>query len=82
MEANKYTIQKVLKIFGADVSRQAVIEAENTGLIPAASREGSILNGSAGVVPSIWGSSELLSGDSFVHSRPNNDMVNHSSRRY
>jgi len=40
MESNKYTIQKVLKIFGADVSRQAVIKAENTGLIPAASREG------------------------------------------
>jgi chromosome partitioning protein len=40
MEGSKFTIQKILKIFGADVSRQAVIKAENNGLIPAASREG------------------------------------------
>ena len=40
MEAAKYTIHKVLKVFGAEVSRQAIIKAEATGLIPPATRDG------------------------------------------
>ncbi len=40
MEGQKYTIQKVLKIFAADITRQGIIKAENSGLIPMAAREG------------------------------------------
>ncbi len=40
MSAEKYTVQKVLKIFGTEVSRTALIKAESAGLIPAAAREG------------------------------------------
>jgi len=40
MDGTKYTLQKMLKVFGADVSRTAVIKAETNGLIPLASREG------------------------------------------
>jgi chromosome partitioning protein len=35
-----YTIQKILKIFSADVSRTALIKAEGSGLIPVAARAG------------------------------------------
>ena len=36
----KFTVQKVLRILGADISRQALIKAESTNLIPAAARDG------------------------------------------
>ena len=39
MGNDKFTIQKVLKIFGAEVTRHAIVKAENTGLIPSANRD-------------------------------------------
>ncbi len=35
-----YTFQKIIKIFGSDVSRSALIKAESSGLIPTACRSG------------------------------------------
>ncbi|RYZ90239.1 MAG: ParA family protein [Proteobacteria bacterium] len=41
MAEQMYSVQKVLQIFGLDMSRQGLINAENTGLIPPAKRRGS-----------------------------------------
>lgn len=40
MAENKYTVQKVLKIFGLEITRDALIKAENARLVPTAKREG------------------------------------------
>lgn len=41
MSQDTYTVQKVLKVFGLDITRDALIKAENAGLVPTAKRDGS-----------------------------------------
>lgn len=40
-DTNTYSVAKVIQLYGLDISRQALINAENTGLVPQASRKGS-----------------------------------------
>lgn len=40
MTDSTYTVQKVLKLYGLDITRDALIKAENAGLIPSAIRQG------------------------------------------
>ncbi len=40
MADNSFTVQKILKVYGLDITRDALIKAENVGLVPAAKRDG------------------------------------------
>lgn len=48
-----YSVQKILKLFNCTITRDALIKAENTGLIPKANRKGSRRNWSTEHLPAI-----------------------------
>lgn len=41
MTSQSYTVNRILKLYGLDLTRDALIKAENSGLIPKAERKGS-----------------------------------------
>lgn len=53
MTDSNYTVQKVLKLYGLDLTRDALIKAENTGLIPPAIRDGNRRTWSLADLPKI-----------------------------
>lgn len=41
MADSQFSVAKIIQLYGLDISRQALVNAENTGLIPSAMRKGS-----------------------------------------